>query len=225
MGGTGLSVQSIMSKIIDEDEFHARLAAMSVSKEAMNRLVMNYLVVEGHKEAAECFQAESGTKPGLDLATLEERRAMRRAIESGDVMRAIECAQKHLPELLTKNPELSFHLHQQQLIELIRANNTEEAISFAQQEVSHRAEQNASLLAELERTMMLMVHADPSESPESELLSQAHRQHTASLLNAAVLSAQKQEKEAALPMMLRRLQWVQVCAHKLAWHCANAALR
>ena len=37
----------------------------------------------------------------------------------------------------------------------------------------------------------------------------AYFQRTASQLNAAVLAAQEQEKEAALPMMLRRLHWAQ----------------
>ena len=38
-----------------------RLAAVYVDSSMMNRLVMDYLVIEGHKEAAECFMAESGT--------------------------------------------------------------------------------------------------------------------------------------------------------------------
>ena len=65
-----------------------------VSREFMNRLVMDYLVIEGHKEAAECFEAESGTSAGLNLETIVDRRSIRTAVEAGNVSKAIEHAQK-----------------------------------------------------------------------------------------------------------------------------------
>ena len=194
---------------LDEHAWATRLRSVHVSKATMNRLVMDYLVIEGHKEAAESFQAESGTAAGLDLETIADRRAIRGAVEGGDVTRAVEHARRLSPDLLAGSPELSFHVQQQQLVELIRAGRVEEAIAFAQAELAPKAESSAALLAELERTMLLLAYEDASESPEAELLSQAQRQRTASRLNAAVLSAQAQETEAALPMMLRRLHWAQ----------------
>lgn len=182
----------------------------AVPKETMNRLVMDYLVIEGHKEAAERFRAESGTAAGLDLETISDRREIRSAIEGGGVARAVAHADRVSPELLSSNPDLCFAVLQQQLIELIREGNIDEAISFAQVELAPRAEASAALLAELERTMMLLAYDEPEAAcPEAELLSQAQRQRTASRLNAALLTAQAQEKEAALPMMLRRLHWAQ----------------
>jgi hypothetical protein len=38
---------------IQDGEWVARLSAVKLSRAMMNRLVMDYLVVEGHKEAAE----------------------------------------------------------------------------------------------------------------------------------------------------------------------------
>ena len=186
-----------------------RVNSCHVSKAMMNKLVMDFLVIEGHKEAAECFQAESGTTAGLDLETISDRRTIRSAIESGDVQRAVAHAHKLSPDLLTGSPELSFHVEQQQLVELIRADRVDEAIAFAQAQLAPKAEQSATLLAELERTMLLLAYPDASACPEAALLSQAQRQKTASRLNSAVLSAQAQETEAALPMMLRRLHWAQ----------------
>ena len=178
-----------------------------VSREFMNRLVMDYLVIEGHKEAAECFEAESGTSAGLNLETIVDRRSIRTAVEAGNVSKAIEHAQKLYPALLSESPDLAFALHQQQLIELIRADKVLEAIEFAQAELGPKAEVSPPLMTELERTMMLLAYSDLQACPEAELLSQAQRQRTASKLNAALLSALKQETEAALPMLFRRLLW------------------
>ena len=121
----------------------------------------------------------------------------------------VEAFAVNSPELLRGNPELCFRVHQQHLIELIRADRITDAILFAQEELAHRAEASAALLSELERTMLLLAYEDVSACPEVELLSQAQRQATASLLNSAVLTAQAQENEAALPMLLRRLHWAQ----------------
>ena len=176
-----------------------------LSKAMLNQLIMDYLVIEGHKEAAECFQAESGTAAGLDLDTIVARREIRHAAECGDVRTALDRAQTLSPELLSDSPELDFFIHQQQLVELIRANRAEEAVAFAQGELGPKAELSAPLLAELERTMLLLAYPVLDDCPERDLLSQAQRQRTASRLNAAVLSSLEQEKEATLPLLFRRL--------------------
>lgn len=190
----------------DEREWSERLRSVSISKATMNALVMNYLIVEGHKEAAERFQQESGTPAG-NLDTIADRRALRVAIETGDIPAALARAGQVLSDA---SPDLNFAIRQQQLIELIRRDDVDAAVAFAQEKLAPQAEQSSSLLSELERTMLLLAFDDPNAAPDgAELLSQARRRKTASLLNAAVLASQSHEKEAALPMMLRRLQWAQ----------------
>ena len=44
-----------------EAEWAKRLSSVSVSKATMDRLVMNWLIIEGYQEAAQRFMAESGT--------------------------------------------------------------------------------------------------------------------------------------------------------------------
>lgn len=44
------------------------------------KLVMNYLVVEGYRDAAEHFVEESGTDAKVDLTTIEERVAIRKVM-------------------------------------------------------------------------------------------------------------------------------------------------
>ena len=57
--------------------------------------------------------------------------------------------------------------------------------------------------------MALLAFDDPSASPLADLLSPAQRERTAAQLNAAVLSAAGQEREARLPGLLRLVLWAQ----------------
>ena len=170
---------------------------------------MNYLVIEGYKEAAEKFEKECGTSPGVDLQSISERMATRVAIQRGDVQEAIERANDLNPLILDENPELFFHLQQQKLIELIRTGDVEAALKFAEKELAPRGEENPQFLAELERTMALLAFEDTSKSPVADLLEPAQRQKTASELNAAILTSQCQEKDPKLPALLKMLMWAQ----------------
>jgi hypothetical protein len=46
---------------------------------------MNFLVVEGHKDAAAAFQREAAVQPGADLNVVEQRTKIRSVIQQGDV--------------------------------------------------------------------------------------------------------------------------------------------
>ncbi|VVA93895.1 unnamed protein product [Arabis nemorensis] len=131
-------------KVITREEWEKKLNAVKLRKEDMNTLVMNFLVTEGYVEAAEKFQRESGTKPEIDLATITDRMAVKKAVQNGNVEDAIEKVNDLNPEILDTNPELFFHLQQQRLIELIRQGRTEEALEFAQEELAPRGEENTA---------------------------------------------------------------------------------
>ena len=60
---------------------------------------MNYLVTEGHVEAAKTFERESGTAASMDLGTIQERMEVRRAVQTGDVDAAIEKVNDMNPEV------------------------------------------------------------------------------------------------------------------------------
>eukprot|EP01119_Soliformovum_irregulare_P020692 TRINITY_DN6749_c0_g1_i2.p1 TRINITY_DN6749_c0_g1~~TRINITY_DN6749_c0_g1_i2.p1 ORF type:complete len:205 (-),score=70.03 TRINITY_DN6749_c0_g1_i2:43-657(-) len=177
----------------------------------MNKLVMNYLVIEGFKDAAEKFQKESGTDPGIDLGTISDRMIIRNAIQAGDIETGIERANDLNPEILDSNGPLFFHLQQQKLIELIRKGQIDEALDFAQEELSQQGQENPKFLEELERTMALFAFdgIDQSSSPVGDLLATSQRQKIASELNAAILMNQCQETDPRLPTLLKMLQWGQ----------------
>lgn len=68
----------------------------------LNRLVMDYLVIEGYKDAADCFSKESGLKPFVDSDSILNRMIIRGAIQRGDIDDAIG----RVNEL---DPEVRFH--------------------------------------------------------------------------------------------------------------------
>jgi len=192
------------------DEWRERLENVHIQRVDMNRLIMNYLVTEGFKEAAEKFQMESGIKPSMDLGNLDERIKIRDAIQNGHIQEAIAMVNNLHPELLDNDRYLFFHLQQQHMIELIRERNTEEALKFAQEQLSERGEENQDILVELERTLALLAFEEPEQSPFGDLLHPSHRQKVASELNAAILKMENQDSTTPkLANLLKLLLWAQ----------------
>jgi len=199
--------------VIDEEEWQAKLNSTKLSKLHLERLVMNFLVIEGYKETAENLANEARLDPGVDLAAISDRMQIRTAIHNGDVQKAIERVNDLNPEILENNTGLLFHLQQQRLIEMIRQGQVKEALEFVQDELPPLCEDNPAFLEELESTLALLAFeqlsspsAQESEGPAppaelQRVLDPLHRQHTASELNAAILASQSQEKESQLPML------------------------
>ncbi|KAI8602192.1 CTLH/CRA C-terminal to lish motif domain-containing protein [Dissophora ornata] len=200
---------SLAKKVISKDEWNARLAEVHVDREDLNKLIMNYLIIEGYKDAAEKFSLESGAKPPVNLESIQDRMIVRTSIQRGNIEEAIERVNDLNPEILDTNPKLFFHLQQQRLIEYIREGRVMEALEFAQEELAPRGEENPEFLSELERTMSLLAFDMNSTSPVSDLLAPAQRQKLASELNSALLLSQSQEKDPKLPALLKMCWYAQ----------------
>lgn len=211
--------------VISKDDWQGRIAEMQIDRDDLNRLVMDYLVIEGYKDSAQNFARESGLAPTIDLESIEYRMGIKKAIQRGDVDEAISKVNDLNPEILDQNPDLFFHLQQQRMIEYIRHGQIAEALRFAQQELAPRGEENPVFLGELERTMALLAFDTSSMSGNGtnaagsssstnappphiqELLLPAQRQRTAGQLNAAILTAQSHGKDPKLPRLLRMMMW------------------
>ncbi|CAG8528933.1 2271_t:CDS:2 [Cetraspora pellucida] len=195
MTSTGGTSQ-ISKKVVSKDEWVKKLSDVKIDKADLNKLIMNYFVIEGYKDAAEAFSQECGLSPSIDVDSIQDRMNIRNAIQNGNVEEAIE-------RVNDLNPE------QQRLIEYIREGKITEALEFAQDELAPRGEENPEFLEELERTMALLAFDDTSVSPVGDLLHPSQRQRTASELNAAILTSQSQEKDPKLPSLLKMLVWAQ----------------
>jgi len=55
----------------------------------LNRLIMDYLVIEGYKTAAEEFSKEADLASPVDFESIENRMSIREAVHRGDVEEAI----------------------------------------------------------------------------------------------------------------------------------------
>ncbi|CAG8526808.1 4905_t:CDS:2 [Rhizophagus irregularis] len=198
-GNTGTSSHQ-SKKVVTKDDWVKKLEDVKIDKNDLNKLIMNYFVIEGYKDAAETFSQECGLLPSIDVDSIQDRMNIRNAIQNGNVEEAIERVNDLNPEILDTNPKLYFHLQQQRLIEYIREGKIAEALEFAQDELAPQ---------ELERTMALLAFDDTTVSPVGDLLHPSQRQRTASELNAAILTSQSQEKDPKLPNMLKMLFWAQ----------------
>ncbi|KAJ3514232.1 hypothetical protein NLJ89_g2487 [Agrocybe chaxingu] len=194
---------------IRKEEWERRLHDVQVTKSDLNRLVMDYLVIEGYKSAAEEFSQEANLSPPVDFESIESRMDIREALQRGDVEDAITRVNDLNPEILDTNPALYFKLQQQKLIEFIRQGRIPEAIQFAQDELAPRGEESPEFLSELERTMALLAFDSTPNAPPAiaELLSPAQRMKTAGEVNAAILESLSQGKEVKLVGLLKLLCW------------------
>ncbi|XP_076034163.1 GID complex subunit 8 homolog protein Houki [Oratosquilla oratoria] len=195
---------------LDASEWIEEINKMHIHRADMNKLIMNYLVTEGFKEAAEKFAVEANIKPPMDLDQLDEHIRIRSAIQCGCIQEAIRMVTALHPEILDDNSQLYFHLQQQMLIELIREGRVEEAVVYAQDHLAERGTRDPAVLRELERTLALLAFEQPHTSPFGDLLHPSHRQKVASELNAAILKAQNQEETTPrIAKLLKLLLWGQ----------------
>lgn len=179
------------------------------SRSDMNKLVMDYLITEGFKEAAEKFRLEASAEPHSAFDSLDERLKIREAVQSGNVQEAMTLTNNLNPEILDSRPQLYFHLQQQQLIEFVREKKIEKALEFAQNAMAELSIENSEYLDELEKTMALLAYENPELSPFAELLNFSQRHKVASELNAAILEADHQQTNSKLENLLKMLLWVQ----------------
>ncbi|XP_018569289.1 glucose-induced degradation protein 8 homolog [Anoplophora glabripennis] len=197
-------------EIITKEDWVKLLEENDLGRSNMNKLIMNYLVTEGFKEAAEKFQQESGVIPSVELNSLDDRIRIRDAIMTGRIQEATALINQLHPELLDNDRYLYFHLQQLHLIELIRNNRIEEALAFAQSHLSEAGEEDPSVLSELERTVALLAFEDPLNSPFGDLLAPSHRQKVASEVNAAILKMEHQETTVPkISTVLKLILWAQ----------------
>ena len=127
------------SNCISEKKWNDKLKKMKISKQDLNKIVMNYLIVEGYKSAAEKFTHECGIEANMDFDLIEKRREIRIMIQEGKIDEAIEMINDLNPEILDTNDELYFNLKKQKLIELIKDKKIDEALIFSQGVIAEKA--------------------------------------------------------------------------------------
>ncbi|CAM9340966.1 unnamed protein product [Chrysoparadoxa australica] len=215
------------------EQWQQQLQSPSVSERCprshMNKLVMNYLIMEGFAQAAESFASESNTEPIVDLKTIKTRLAINDAVMSGGIDEGVRLVQALDPGVL-RDPEMMFTVQRQRLLELIKAGQVEEALNLAASELAPVVEASPELLKRLEEVLTLLAFPEGesrSKCPLAWLLEASERDKTARALNTAILRSQYSSCEAStaslhLPTMLATLVHEQsklLQRGDLAWWC------
>jgi len=174
----------------------------------VNALVVDFLICEGYREAAELLCKESNSLfPEEEKPGLHKRYEIRTSIVNGDIQKAIEQINEYVPTLLRDRPKVHFQLLRQQLVELIREKKVEEALQFAQQHLVHIADQPPELLQKLEQTYGLLVFDKPEESPFGYLMDMNQRNILAAEVNSLICGIDDRNPTSKLEQLFRLIIW------------------
>jgi len=198
------SLSDIVSEKWIED-----LNKMKISSHTMNKLVMDYLVREGYKEAAEKFEKEAKVEVLPKVDQLEQKTEIKNAILSGEIKKAISLINDLRPGLLDENHYLLFNLQLQQLIEFIRCKQSEKAIKFAQENLTVIINDNQKYLEPLEQVMSLLVYDDVANSPFKDLVTIPQRHKVWRAVNKEFMSHQNDSSPPKLTELVCLLNWSQ----------------
>ncbi|KAG5192148.1 hypothetical protein JKP88DRAFT_352075 [Tribonema minus] len=204
-----------------------------VPRRVLNDLVMQYLVTNGHEEAAEHFSRESGTDPPVDLRSVDGRMRVLSAVMGGQSSQAMALLNGAFPLLLEGRPALVFALKRQHVIELIERGDADAALDYATDELAPLARDDEGLLAQLEQALMrLALGADAHVAligpPLTELRRALVKQLNVAMLDhqyAAAAAAAHKVQQQQPPPPLPRYDFLQLLAHSQrtlrAMHCAE----
>ncbi|KAK4684588.1 glucose-induced degradation protein 8, partial [Tremellales sp. Uapishka_1] len=227
-------LRPLPSTTVDQKTWTDEMDRAEISKSDLNALIFDYLLIEGFPDAAIEFARETGMSETVDHEMIQERMAIREAVEEGRVEEAVRRTNELDPEILDTNPPLLFHLHLLHLIELIRLEDTEACLAFAMTELAPRGAQHPEFLVDLERAMALLAFPvvasyaddaqdspskpppdaetlvllkDPAFEPIMRLMKQAQRVKVAKELNAAILESLGMGMETKLGGLIRLMSW------------------
>ncbi|KAF2838681.1 hypothetical protein M501DRAFT_1011478 [Patellaria atrata CBS 101060] len=194
--------------------FERRVEEIKPSKTDINSVIMDYLITEGYPHAAKTFAMESNIQNYGDRDSIEQRVAIRKAIHAGDIQSAIEKINDLNPQILDHDSSLHFALLRLQLIELIRTctstpnGDITPALTFATTQLAPRAPTNDTFLADLEKTMALLIFPRENLSPPlAGLLDSSLRQQVATRVNEAILLSQGKDREAKIKGLIKLRVW------------------
>lgn len=190
-------------------KWEEKVKSYHLPRAELNKLVMEYMVKEGFKDAVLSFRAETGLDPGVNMAIMDDQIKIRDAVEAGSIQDAVELVNEVDPEILDTNSKLYFHLQQQQLLELIKTGDMERVLEYASTELSARGEESPEFLDELEQSLSLLAFADTKTCPFAELLQPSQKLKLVSELNAALLGSQDQEATSKLGTLMKLVIWAQ----------------
>lgn len=149
---------------------------------------------------------ESRVPGSVPLASITGRTSVRSAVSAGRIDDGLREINVMLPTLLENNPALLLQLQQQQLVELIRADKIDQALTFARTHLRSGCASEPAALQALEGIMSLLAFSalPPDHNPMAHLLDPRARVSLAGAVNDAILEGQFACKESQLQRVAKQ---------------------
>uniref|UniRef100_A0A182K8T0 CTLH domain-containing protein n=1 Tax=Anopheles christyi TaxID=43041 RepID=A0A182K8T0_9DIPT len=203
-----------------KDWYQLLKAFPPIKKESMNKLIANYLIGAGFKDAADKFSREANVSPKVNDCAMDFRCRIIETIRNGNALEAMDLVESFAPGLLEDDHWMTFRLQQLQLIELIRAGSIEDALHYAQAVPWECAARTLEATHEMERTLALLAFPTPHASPFGVLLEQCHRDRVACTVNEAILRLAGQEQPTArMEQLFKLILWTEAELSKKQLQC------
>ena len=146
-----------MKQTLSDKAWQEHVRQQHVPKAVLNQLVLEYLITQGHRAAAETFCRESSSSSSgsaLHLPAIDDRMQILQAVAGGRAAFAITRMQSAFPGVLQSSPDLLFALERLHLLEQIEAGYIEEALDYATASLSELAQRDPALLQHLESALL-----------------------------------------------------------------------
>eukprot|EP01063_Lacrimia_lanifica_P005772 TRINITY_DN13493_c0_g1_i1.p2 TRINITY_DN13493_c0_g1~~TRINITY_DN13493_c0_g1_i1.p2 ORF type:complete len:260 (+),score=118.42 TRINITY_DN13493_c0_g1_i1:60-782(+) len=195
---------------VGRGSYVAKCGGVAVDRGSLNELVMNFLEIEGFKEAAEAFRKESGAGIG-SVEAIQDRGDVNECLAKGAIEDAAAKIEATFPDVL-QDADIAFRLKHQQLLEYVRQGDVERTLNYARDAMAS-SELSPANLERMEEALCLIAFEDPSQCQYAPLLGPAQRQETSSIVNAAILRSTGRDPAPMLLQLLRVVQWME---HALA---------
>ncbi|PAV81021.1 hypothetical protein WR25_01909 [Diploscapter pachys] len=180
------------------------------TREELAKLVLDYLICEGFREAAENLCEEMKLKVPEDLKVMDARVAIKDAIIEGNMEFAIDKTVELCPTLLDTNDDVRFEMRLQYLIEMIRANGLSDLdapLKYARQYIVADEKISEEQMSKVEKAFALLVYENIYESPFAPMLDQSRRNMVANMVNCAILEALNRPPKPRMESLLKLIVW------------------
>jgi hypothetical protein len=199
----------LKNKVVSFSSWEEERLKIKTSKQEINKLIFNYLILEANKEAVEEFEKETGQTVEYDKELLSMRSDIRKLLLKGDIDSAINLINDIDENILQGNKKLNFELLKLKLVGMIKLSKVEDAIKFAQQTLFPLAVNDELNLSELKKLMVLLVYDDINNSPFKDILSDNYIKTVISCINIEILKSRLQTFHPSLQILIKLMKWSQ----------------
>ena len=176
------------TKAISNEKWKKELNQQKIDKDKMNQIIANYLFIQGYCLPLKKFISETKIKFNFDENILNKRFLIRQLITSNQIEKAINEIDLIDKKILSENKIIYFVLQRQILLNYIKENKLQEALTFAKDILLPLSKGDDFLFKELEKAMGLLAYENINDAPEKELISDKFLEKIATKMNLVLLN-------------------------------------